>query len=126
MFKKYSDMGFEKTKFITDFKIFKCSNEELENLRNHFKYFGKINPNGIDFFIGKLVAMLCDPNSENNYSRQLAEFEAQNTELYKIVYDLVENTKQFDIAKNDFLNSYRDISSEFYEKLKNWITRHLN
>ena len=126
MFKIYTDLGFEKNEFLLDFETFKCNKEELNNLKMQFSFFGKINPNAIDFFIGKLIAMLCDPNKNNNYYDELLEFETLDSELYKIVYKLVDNAKGFDIEKNDFLNSYRDISSVFYENLKKWTIKKLN
>ena len=126
MFKIYSDLGFDKKEFLLDFEIHKCTKTELNSLQNNFRYFGKINPNAVDFYIGKLIAMLCDPNTENNYIKELIEFKNLDIELYEIVHKLVSDTKNFDIEKNDLLNSYRDISSDFYEELNNWTTNKLN
>ena len=79
----------------------------------------------IDFFIGKLVSILCDPNTNNNYSNELLEFRKLDLELYEIVNNLIQKTLNFDIDKKDIFNSYRDISFEFYENLKNWVTMKL-
>ena len=126
MFEIYIDLGFEKKEFLYDFELFKCSKDELNRITKHFEYFGNVNPNAIDFYIGKLIAILCDPNEENDYTKELLEFKELDFELYEIVNNLVAETKKFDIEKNDFLNSYRDISSTFYHNLKNWTIIKLN
>jgi hypothetical protein len=125
MFEIYINLKFDKKEFLLDYETFKCNEEDLNYLRQNFKYLGKINLYSIDFFIGKLVSILCDPNTNNNYSNELLEFRKLDLELYEIVNNLIQKTLNFDIDKKDIFNSYRDISFEFYENLKNWVTMKL-
>ncbi len=121
MFKIYNDLGFDKNLFLLDFEENKCNTLELANLKANFKIKRNVNPLAIDFYIGKLIAMLCDPNEKHNYNIQLSEFKKLDVELFKIVEKLVNETKEFDIESNDLLNSYRDISTAFYSRLVKWI-----
>jgi hypothetical protein len=119
-FQIYCDLGFKEEEFQIDFETFKCNKEDLNNLKMHFNLLGNNNATVIDSYIGKLISMLCDPNKNNVYFKELYEFETLDSELYKIIHKLVNDTKNFDIEKNNFLYSYRDISIDFYENLKKW------
>src|SRR5690606_13926111 len=107
--------------FLLDFEVHKCNNFELSEIKRIFKIKKQINPSAIDIYIGKLVAMLCDPNIENDYSKHLLEFKKLDVELYNIVEKLVIETKEFDIESSDITNSYRDIAQNFYSRIIKWI-----
>jgi len=121
MFKMYKELGFDENLFLLDYNEYKCNSFELGELKANFRIKKNINPLAIDFYIGKLIAMLCDPNENHNYITQLSEFKKLDIGLYTIVEKLVNETKEFDIETNDIFISYRDISTAFYSRLVKWI-----
>jgi hypothetical protein len=121
MFEIYKELGFQNEKFLLDYHKHKLSDIELNTLKRNYKIGIKINTNVVDLFIGKLVAILCDPNPENNYKNALFTFKQLDPKLYFAVETLIEETKAFNIDSNDILVSYRDISNNFYSNLVNWI-----
>ena len=76
----YLEMGFDREKFLLDYDIFKCDNEELKNFELYYSNNGLINKDAVDPFIGKLVAIIADPNVTFDYSNQLKRL--QNCLLY--------------------------------------------
>lgn len=121
MFEIYKSMGFCQEKFILDFYEHKCTDIEINILNRNYKKGNKINTNIIDFYIGKLVAILCDPNLENDYQKQLVIFKKLDMKLYSLVENLIESTKTYNLNNEDISISYRNISNEFYSNLISWI-----
>ncbi len=121
IFEIYKELGFDEKEFLLDFNVHKCTAFELANLKTNFKNKKNINPYSIDEFIGKSIAMLCDPNIGNAYSHQIAEFKKLDIELFDVVAKLVNETKEFDIESTDIFNSYKDIAQRFYTRLVKWI-----
>lgn len=121
MFEIYKDLGFRQDKFLLDFYDYKCTDIEISDLRRNYKIGNKINTIAVDFYVGKLVAILCDPNVENDYQQPLTIFKKLDTKLYSIVEKLIEDTKAYDLNNDDIFVSYRDISNDFYSNLISWI-----
>lgn len=121
MFELYKDMGFRQEKFLVDFYDYKCTEFEINDLSRNYKIGNKINTNAVGFYIGKLVAILCDPNIENDYQKPLIIFKKLDTKLYSIVEKLIEDTKAYNLNNEDIFVSYRDISKDFYSNLITWI-----
>ena len=121
MFEIYIELGFKKEEFILDYDKYKCNDDELNSLIMNYKFGNNVNSKAVDFYIGKLVGILCDPNIENDYKKPLKIFKKLDCKLYYSVEKLIIDTKDFDLNNNDFLVSYRDISNEFYNNLINWL-----
>ena len=121
MFEIYKDLGFTQEKFLLDFYDYKCTEFEINDLNRNYKIGNKINTNAVDFYIGKLVAILCDPNIENDYQKPLTIFKKLDTKLYSIVEKLIEDTKEYNLNNEDIFVSYRDISNDFYSNLVTWM-----
>lgn len=121
MFKIYKDLDFRQEKFLLDYYDYKCTDEDLNNLKRNYKAGNIINANAVDFYIGKLVAILSDSNFENNYVKPLTIFKELDTKLYFTVERLIEDTKAFNLDNDDIFVSYRDISDNFYSNLIDWI-----
>ena len=121
MFDIYVDLGFEPQKFLYDFDDYKCKEDELSQIRKYYKPHNRLNVNSVDFYIGKLVAMLCDPNENHDYSKPLRIFKSLDNNLYKAVEELIDDTKRYNLDTEDVLVSYRDISNAFYSKVVQWI-----
>lgn len=120
MFSIFNELGFDKFKFIVDYFDRKCDRADVLELTFNYRYYTSIDSKAADFFIGKLVGMLCDVNEEHNYTEELNDFRQIDKELYDSVCALINNTKDFDINDMSVFNQYRSISSTFYENLKKW------
>jgi hypothetical protein len=123
MFEIYKSMDCRKEEFLLDYNMYKFSEQDSVVLKKQYRLRNKINPVCVDFYIGKLIALLCDPNDSNDYTEALKEFEKQDPDLYKTVNNLVEETRNYDIDSNDIFNSYRDIANNFYSRLIKWINK---
>jgi hypothetical protein len=121
MFKIYKELGFKSDKFLLDYYEHKCTNIELTSLKRNYKISNRINTNAVHCYIGKLVAVLCDPNPENSYQNVLIAFQKLDEKLYFAIEKLIEETKAFDIDNNDILVLYGYISNNFYSNLVSWI-----
>ena len=121
MFEIYESLGFRREKFLVDFYDYKCTEFELIELSRNYKIGNKINTNAVDFYIGKLVAILCDPNNENDYQKPLTIFKKLDSKLYSIVEKLIQDTKSYNLNNEDIFVSYRDISNDFFSNLISWI-----
>jgi|SRR5690554_109589 len=121
MFEFYTELGFNNEKFLLDYDEHKCSRNELIDIKRNYKIGKRINTNTVDFYIGKLVAILCDPNSNHNYVEALSTLKKLDPKLYFAVETLIEQSKSYNIDNDDFLVSYRDISDDFYVNLISWI-----
>ncbi|MDD3875569.1 MAG: hypothetical protein PHT69_03050 [Bacteroidales bacterium] len=121
MFEIYKNLGFRQEKFLLDFYDYKCTEFEINDLSRNYKIGNKINTNAVDFYIGKLVAILCDPNIENDYQKPLTILKKLDAKLYSIVEKLIEDTKSYNLNNEDIFVSYRDISNDFYSNLITWM-----
>jgi len=123
MFQIYKERGLDERLFLLDFDEHKCTPSELLLLKGNFRIGKAINPKAVDYYIGKLVAMLCDPNALHDYLNPIAEFKKMDAELFRIVDQLVIETKEYDIDNDDIFVSYRDISQKFYSELGSWFSK---
>lgn len=121
MFEIYKALGFRREKFILDYYDYKCTDIELDELNRNYKIGNKINTNAVDFYIGKLVAILCDPNVENDYHNPLKIFKKLDTKLYSTIEKLIQDTKACNLNSDNIFVLYRGISSDFYSNLVSWI-----
>lgn len=121
MFEIYKNLGFRQEKFLFDFYDYKCTEFEINDLSRSYKIGNKINTNTVDFYVGKLVAILCDPNIENDYKNPLTIFKKLDAKLYSIIEKLIEDTKSYNLNNVDIFVSYRDISNDFYSNLITWM-----
>ncbi|TDW52490.1 hypothetical protein EV144_1011180 [Flavobacterium sp. 270] len=121
MFEIYNSLGFIEDKFLLDYDDFKCNDNELNELKKYYRIGGTINFSVVDFYIGKLVAILCDTNKKHNYTFVLKTLQELDNNLFNIVLSLVERTKKYDLENKDIFVSYRDISTSFYEELVDWL-----
>ena len=121
MFEIYKNLGFRQEKFLLDFYDYKCTEFEINDLSRNYKIGNKVNTNAVDFYIGKLVAILCDPNIENDYQKPLTIFKKLDAKLYSIVEKLIDDTKSYNLNNEDIFVSYREISNDFYSNLITWM-----
>ena len=110
----YLELGFEKTKFISDYNKHKCTDAELSSLEILYR---NLNYLCLDTHVGKLFAVLCDPNPELDYSLAKVRLSKLEPELYRIANNLVEQWKHTEI------DNYRSAVTEFIANLENWLKR---
>jgi hypothetical protein len=114
MYDEYLELGFDKSKFISDYNVDKCTEVDLSNLEISYK---NLNYLCLDSHLSKLFAVLCDPNPELNYSSAKVKLSKIDPDLYRISNNLVEHWKQTEI------DNYRLAVNEFIAELEKWVKR---
>lgn len=114
IFELYSNLGFDVSKFTVDYHEHKCTNSELSNMETLYR---QLNFLMIDTYLGKLFAVLCDPNPELDYTSTKLRLRKIEPKLYRISYELVEQWKQLEVE------NYRTVVTVFISKLEKWVKR---
>jgi len=114
MYDEYLKLGFDKSKFISDYNSHKCTEAEISSLELLYR---NLNYLSLDTHVGKLFAVLCDPNPELDYSTAKVRLSKLEPELYRIANNLVEQWKLTEI------DNYRPVVTEFIANLEKWIKR---
>jgi hypothetical protein len=114
IFELYSNLGFDVSKFTIDYHEHKCTNSELSNMESLYR---QLNFLMIDTYLGKLFAVLCDPNPELDYTSTKLRLRKIEPKLYRISNELVEQWKQLEVE------NYRPAVTEFIRKLEKWVKR---
>lgn len=117
----YLELGFDKEKFILDYNVFKCEEIELKNFELNYSNNSVINKNAIDPFIGRIVAILADPNASLDYSIQLKRLQKVDTKLFLVITNLFKNWSELKIKDRTLLdNDYTDVVNLFINELNEW------
>ncbi len=120
----YLELGFDRKKFIIDYDQYKCTNEEIMIFNKYYKIGKKINLKVIDAYIGRLISILCDPNSDFDYSSDLKKLEKIDPLLFKIIVRLINHTKEVKVLdRTIFEDNHRTVISNFYKNMINWISK---
>lgn len=120
----YLELGFDRTKFLLDYDLYKCSAEEISQFNKYYKVGKKINTKAIDSYIGRLVAIFSDPNESFDYSSDLNKLQKIDPLLYKIVERLINHTKELKVVdRKNHEDNHRTVISNFYKNLTKWIAQ---
>lgn len=120
----YLELGFDRKKFIMDYDLYKCTDEDIWQLNKFYKIGKKINLRAIDQYIGRLTAILCDPNEDFNYSSDLNKIQKIDPLLYKIIERLVNHTKEIKVINRTiYEDNHLTVIANFYKNLTNWISK---
>ena len=123
MFPVYINLGFEKEKFLLDFNENKCTQEELSILKNNYKIHSLINKKAVDFYIGKLFAILADPNTEFDYTQELNEFKQIDPILFEANNKMIQSWKEIKLENRKIWDDdYHTVLFEYYQDLEKWIS----
>ncbi|WP_281635472.1 hypothetical protein [Flavobacterium marginilacus] len=118
----YLDLGFEREKFILDYYEYKFNKSDLELLKLNYKINNNINPNAVDFFIGKQIAILADPNDDFDYSKELKELKSIDSILYEANEQMISHWKKIKVENRElYEDDYHSVLFEYYQNLENWI-----
>jgi hypothetical protein len=119
MLPMYLDLGFDRKKFIQDYHIRKIGEEFTEELRKNYREYGIILAENADVFIGKLFAVLADPNKDFDYSKDLEELRKIDPVLFEI------NKKLFDSWLETPLGDYHSILIDYYDEMVVWESNNI-
>lgn len=86
--------------------------EELREIKKYYKSGTTYNSLAVETYIGKFFAMVADPNTNFNYSLQLAELKKTDGSLYRLLQEFTSEWENYDIENVERLTSYRDICSQ--------------
>jgi len=121
MFPLYLEMGFEQSKFLTDYHEYKCKPSELQIFKDQYLREGRVNINLVDPFIGRLVAMLCDPNTEFEYNAELEEFKKLDSLLFLTIKTALDFWVSIDVESKDIIfPNYHDLIFSLENDLEKW------
>lgn len=119
----YLELGFSREKFILDYDEYKCTDEEIQILKKHYRNGKKINLNAVDSYVGRIVAILADPNNTFDYSNDLNQLRKIDSQLFQIIERLINHWKEIKVENRKLLeDDYHTVLSGFYENMKNWIS----
>lgn len=120
----YLELGFDRKKIIMDYDLYKCTDEEIWQLNKFYKIGKKINLKAIDQYMGRLIAILCDPNEDFNYSSDLNKLQKIDPLLFKIIERLIDHTKELKVIdRNIYEDNHLTVIANFYKNLTNWISK---
>lgn len=120
----YLKMGFKREKFLFDYDIHKCPNDVLFTLKTNYWQGTRINPKAVDLYIGKLFAILADPNDSFDYSVQSNTLKKIDPMLYQITLDMIEYWNKIKIENRQIIDDdYHSVLFEYYDNMKKWITK---
>lgn len=124
----YLEMGFDRTKFILDYDVYKCDNDELRNFELYYSSNNIINTTVVDPYIGRIVSILADPNMTFDYSEQLMRLQKIDSKLFQVITSLFKNWNDLKIKDRTLLDiDYTDVVNLFIDELNEWkITNRFN
>lgn len=123
MFPLYLEMDFDREKFIHDYNLYKCTDEEINQFQKFYKKGNRINTQAVDAYIGRLVSILADPNNQFDYSNHIEKLKKIDPLLFRIVERLINHTKELKLENIQLVDdTYITVTCNFYENLKKWIT----
>jgi hypothetical protein len=123
----FTELGFDKADFITDYNQDKLTDSELESIKSKFNanwFFKSLyNKQAFKLFIGKFFAAKACPNSTFNYADKLSRLKSINQRLYEINEKFFNAWADFDINDTDpITGSYHILLFDYVEALENWTT----
>lgn len=123
----FTQLGFTKADFITDYDQDKLTDGELQSIKSKFNanwFFKSLyNKQAFKLFIGKFFAAKACPNSSFNYADKLSRLKIINQGLYDINEKFFNAWTTFDIDDTDpITGSYHLLLFDYVAALENWTT----
>ena len=124
MYPKFISMGYKEDEFLADAHVpilnLQKSYSLVANLKDGA---GRYYPKGIDWFIGKYLAVICSCFSFFNYEKELQYLKTSEPALTSILDALVARWDAYDIEKegDPLADSCSLISSDFLNEIEEWI-----
>ncbi len=118
----YLKLGFDRSKFIIDYKKKKCTKKEVKQIKNYWNQGMKYNAQVIEFYLEKYFAIKACPNIDFNYENILKELSQIDEKLFSINEKLVNRCLEMKIDLEDALeDDYIIIAESYIEEMKNWV-----
>jgi hypothetical protein len=115
----YLAMGFERSKFLKDYRLNKAQSGILLQIKRYYKIDAYYNISAVRNFIGKYFAFTCDPNPDFNYQAELDFLQSIDPLLYKLMEDYLKLWEDYDFT-NDEEGIYRAHHFSFFDGLVIW------
>jgi hypothetical protein len=116
----YLEMGFERSKFLYDYGLFKCDIGFLAQITRLYKNGNTYNISAVRNVIGKFFAFNCDPNPAFDYSAELNYLKAIDPLLVAVMESYLHLWDTYDFKTDEF-GEYRENQAKFHEGLKKWM-----
>jgi len=117
----YLEMGFEPSKFLCDYELFKSDQGLLAQVKRLYKTGNTYNITAVRNVIGKYFTFRCDPNPDFDYTAELKYLKTIDPLLVAVMDSYLHLWDTYDF-KTDELGEYRENHTIFYEGLKKWMT----
>lgn len=119
----YLEMGFDREKFLLDYHEDKCLESEIVQLKRYYKTGKKLNFSIVDNYLGKLFAILADPNPNFTYSSQKEQLQKIDPFLFAATKKMVSQWKKVELSGgNGLSNTYHEVVFSYYQDLKKWVS----
>ena len=120
MLPRYLSMGFDRSKFLYDYKLHKGDPQFLARIKKLYKEGSIYNRSAIKNLIGKYFAMACDPNPAFDYSKEMKLLLTIDPQLVHAMIIYLNLWDNYDF-ENDLYRGYADNNETFYNGLKAWL-----
>jgi hypothetical protein len=119
MLPTYLKLGIEKSDFIKDYDLPKCSDGEIEFIKLFLKPGSTFWAGATDVFIGKFFDIKSCPNNTINYTNFLNELKSASPSLFNILDKFWQSWKSYDIEAIPF-PEYHSLCNTFIDDLHEW------
>lgn len=117
----YLALGFDRSKFIHDYEKNKCTEQEVEQIKKHWKEGQNYNAQVIEFFLEKYFAAKACPNTNFDYSKILDELSLLDEELFSINEKLITRWSKMKVESRGTLeDDYITIAEDYIDDMKGW------
>jgi len=119
----YLEMGFDRKLFIHDYNLYKVTNDEIQQFERFYRNEKEINLSLVDPYIGRIVAIMADPNDTFDYTANLMRLKQIDSELYEIIQRMFDHWKEIKLDDRKIWDDdYRTVTFNFYEDIKKWLS----
>ncbi|GGF28019.1 hypothetical protein [Flavobacterium limi] len=119
----YLEMGFDRKLFIADYNLYKITNEEIQQFESFYRNEQEINLSLVDPYIGRIVAIIADPNDNFDYTADLMRLKQIDSELFEIIKKMFDHWKEIKLDDRKIWDDdYRTVTFNFYEDIKKWMS----
>ncbi len=117
----YLELGFDKCKFLSDYHVNKCTEQEIAKIKKGWKHRFLHNSKMIDLYIGKYFAVKACPNLDFNYSISLNKLRKIDNNLFSINEKLIDNWLELDINLQNVGDNCDTLIRNYIGNMRNWV-----
>lgn len=118
----YLDLGFDRRKFIRDYDHYKCTLQEVDQIKKYWKQGPTYNAQAIEFYLEKYFAAKACPNEAFDYEESLKALNQLDEKLFSIQEKLIKRWTAMKIDSKDTLqDDYKMIAGDYIDEMKDWV-----